>query len=300
MKVSIIGTNGFLSNCIGKYCNKNNVDLVMWGRTAPTSFTYSHFKKVDLLDDGVEYKELLDSDIIIYAAGGGIQHNLAQNSEVIYQLNVFTPIAIVNFLESNSYSGKFVSFGSYFEIGENSANMEFDENQLSNSTFIAPSDYTVSKRTLTRFFNSIRPSYTFYHLILPTIYGEMESANRLIPYTLNALDQNIEMSFTSGDQVRQYLYINDAVEIIFEIFKSDLISGVYNFPCSEEFSVKELVSLLFELKKKPITSSVFGKKERSDEGMKILKLNAKKLLNDVKYKPNTTIAKVYNKYNFER
>ena len=35
MKVSILGTNGFLSNAIAAYCNRKGWHLYMYGRTLP-------------------------------------------------------------------------------------------------------------------------------------------------------------------------------------------------------------------------------------------------------------------------
>ncbi|MCX2582893.1 NAD-dependent epimerase/dehydratase family protein [Pedobacter sp. MR22-3] len=299
MNVSLIGTNGFMSNCIGKYCNEQGYFLDVYGRGEPKSHNYEQFFKLDLLSDNLRNQKFVNSDVVIYAAGGGIQFGLKEDVDAIYKLNVSVPISIFNILKDAGFNGTFITFGSYFEIGENIENISFAEQDLISTQLFAPTDYTISKRTLTRFFSSAHANFQFYHFILPTIYGENESKNRLIPYTLNSIYNNVEMKLTSGGQVRQYIYIFDAISLLFNSILANIESGIYNVPGIEEFSVKELVESLFNLADARVPEDIFGKTERADVGMKILKLNADKLLNCVKLKSETKIADVYQKYSFD-
>jgi len=299
MNVSVLGTNGLLANSIGKFCNEHNYNLDVYGRTMPIHHTFNKFVKIDFLKERLQSEDLIKSDIIIYCAGAGIQSGAKEDLNSIYDLNVSIPIFIFNLLKDQNFNGTFITFGSYFEIGENIIDTSYTEVDLINSMLKAPNDYTVSKRTLTRFISSAKSLYTFYHFILPTIYGENESPNRLIPYTLKAIKEDADLKFTAGDQVRQYIYINDVIEIIFSCVQSHLNTGIYNISGTEEFSVKELVTLLFDLMLKNIPSDVFGKTDRIDVGMKVLKLNGEALKNKINYSSNTKISDVYGKYNFE-
>jgi nucleoside-diphosphate-sugar epimerase len=300
MHVSIIGSNGLLSSCVGIYCNSQSFELSVYGRTEPQHHTYTSFHKVDLLKDELNYEELLRSDIIIYTAGAGIQSILNDKSDFIYRLNVLVPIAICNALRDAGYSKTFMSFGSYSEIGENVDNRAFNELDLLYSENKAPNDYTISKRLLSRFFSSFSASYTFLHFVLPTIYGETEATHRLIPYTLKSIADNVTLQFTSGEQIRQYIYIDDVVKILFKALDVKLSSGIYNIGGTEDFSVKELVTLLFELNNQCLPLNVFGKAERSDVGMKVLRLNGDKLFTSLNYLPTVKVSEVYSKYNFKK
>ncbi len=299
MNVSIIGTNGLLSSCLGRFCNEQNFNLDIYGRTVPKNHAYTSFFKVDLTIDELNYAQLVKSDVIIYAAGAGIQSHLKEEANYIYHLNVAVPIKIFNSLKKLNYQGVLIGFGSYFEIGENAENKSFDEIEILKSQLHVPNDYTISKRTLNRFLSSVESPFTNYHFILPTIYGETESQNRLIPYTLKSIKTNTELSFTSGDQIRQYIYIDDVINIIFHTIQLRLPSAIYNIGSVEELSVKELVVMLFMLMNKEVPPNVFGKAERTDVGMMILKLNGDKLRKNISYIPKTKIADVYAKYRFE-
>ncbi len=96
MKVAIIGTNGLLSVCIGRYCNKNNHELMMFGLDIPVFHLYDSYTKINLIVQDLDYQPLLNTDMIVYAAGAGIQSNLKENAELIYKLNVTVPVKICN------------------------------------------------------------------------------------------------------------------------------------------------------------------------------------------------------------
>lgn len=296
MKVAVIGTNGLLSDCIGKYCNTNNHKLMMYGLDIPVRHFFNSFTQINLAHQDLDYQAILNADLIVYAAGAGIQSNLKENAELIYNLNVAVPVKISIGLKTNGYSGTFVSFGSYFEIGENAENHCFDEIELLQSQRRVVNDYSVSKRMFSRYITSVEMPFITRHFILPTIYGENEAAHRLIPYTLNALKTNADISFTTGEQVRQYIYIEDVVEIIFKAQAKIIPSGLYNISGTETYTVKELVTKLFQMMGKPLTESVFGKTERSDTGMINLQLNGDKLYSAIDYKPQIKLIDVYDRY----
>lgn len=296
MKVAVVGTNGLLSNCIGKYCNMHNYDLHTFGLTKPEGHLYNKFSKINLLFEEPNYAELIESDMIVYAAGAGIQSNLKESADLIYNLNVTVPVKICNNLKIVGFEGSFISFGSYFEIGENAENHCFNEIELLQSQRRVVSDYSVSKRMFSRFITSVEMPFITRHFILPTIYGENESAHRLIPYTLNALKTGADIAFTSGEQIRQYIYIDEVIELIFKAQVKIIPSGLYNISGTETCTVKELVTKLFQVMDKPLTENVFGKTERSDTGMINLQLNGDKLYGAIHYQPQTKLIDVYDRY----
>ncbi len=107
---------------------------------------------------------------------------------------------------------------------------------------------------------------------------------------------NSEIAFTSGNQVRQYIYIDEVVDIIFKANFTNVTSGVYNISGAETFSVKQLVSSLFKLFAKQLPDNVFGKTERTDSGMLNLQLNGKKFQQAINYVPGIKLIDVYDRY----
>lgn len=88
MKIAILGTNGFLSTAIAKYANEAGWNLNMYGLDEPISHKYDNFYKVNLMDAELDCSGLVDSDIIIYAIGAGIQANLKEGFNQIGRAHV--------------------------------------------------------------------------------------------------------------------------------------------------------------------------------------------------------------------
>ena len=139
------------------------------------------FYKVNLMDAELDCSGLMDSDLIIYAIGAGIQANLKEGLNLIYNLNVTAPVTICNKLKELNYQGRFVTFGSVFEMGETKEERFFTEEDVLTSTCPAPNDYTVSKRMLSAFVSSYKHEFTHWHFYIPTIYGVGENPKRFDP-----------------------------------------------------------------------------------------------------------------------
>jgi hypothetical protein len=296
MLVSIIGANGLLSRYISSFCNINKIEINIFGRQEPIDSYFSNFFKIDLLNESLDFIKLLKSDVIIYAAGAGIQSNKDQKLDEIIFLNSSLPISIIKELENLKFNGVFITFGSYFEIGVNDNNILFNEQMLISSTNNVINDYTSSKRALTTFLSKIESSFTSYHFILPTIYGEIESKHRLIPYTINALRNKEDLNFTAGNQVRQYIYVGEIPHIIFQSINCNLESGIYNISGKETLTVKQLVEIIHLKMRLPMSDEIFGKANRADTGMINLQLDGSLLRNKISFEPQINIIDVIDKY----
>jgi nucleoside-diphosphate-sugar epimerase len=277
MKYSILGTNGFLSTAIAKFCNEQGYQLDMYGLDEPKGHQYDYFYKVNLMDVEIDCSGLMDSDLIIYVVGAGIQANLKEGFNLIYNLNVTVPVTICNKLKELNYQGRFVTFGSVFEIGETKEERFFTEEDVLTSTYPAPNGYTVSKRMLSTFVSSYKHEFTHWHFYIPTIYGAGENPKRLIPYVINAIRNDVELHFTAGDQTRQYIHVNEVPRMLALAVEKSLPSGVYNIQGRETVTVREIVIEIHHAMGKEVPEGCFGSVQRADVGMKYLALDGKKL-----------------------
>lgn len=296
MKLSILGTNGSLSTAIAKYANKAGWALDMYGLDEPRGHTYDNFYKVNLMDAELDCSGLIDSNLIVYAIGAGIQANLKEGFNLIYNLNVTAPVSICNKLKELGYKGHFVSFGSVFEMGETREERFFTEMDLLTSNCNAPNDYAVSKRMLTKFVASYKHEFTHWHFFIPTIYGAGENPKRLIPYVINAIRNGDELHFTAGDQTRQYIHVDEVPKILRLAMEKDLPSGLYNLEGSETKTVKEIVTEIHRYLGKDVPSDCFGSLSRADVGMKYLALDGKKLYQLIGFKSEQSILNIIEQY----
>lgn len=296
MKISILGTNGFLSSAIAKYANEEGWYINMYGLNEPRNNKTNNFYKVDLMKTELDYSSLIDSDIIVYAIGAGIQANLKENSALIYSLNVTAPVSICNKLKEVGYKGVFITFGSVFEMGETHEERYFTEADVLTSICPAPNDYTVSKRMLSRFVSSYKHDFAHWHFYIPTIYGVGENPKRLIPYVINAILNGDELHFTSGDQIRQYVHVSEIPKLIHLAFDKKLVFGLYNIQGSETLTVKQIVQLIHQHFGVSVPENCFGSLSRSDTGMKYLALNGDKLCRAIGFKAGMKICEIIDEY----
>lgn len=296
MKISILGTNGFLSTAIAKYANQAKWILDMYGLHKPLGHEFDNFNKVNLMDSRLDWSCLLDSDVIIYAIGAGIQANLKEDFNLIYNLNVAAPISICNKLKELNFLGIFVTFGSVFEMGETKEERFFTEEDVLTSLCPAPNDYTVSKRMLSAFASSYKHNFIHWHFYIPTIYGADENPTRLIPYVINSIRKGEKLHFTVGNQIRQYIHVNEVPRMLELSVEKGLPSGVYNIQGNETLTVKEIVTQIHHALGKEVPSGSFGSVQRADVGMKYLALDGSKLRKAIGFEAEIKIIDVIETY----
>lgn len=268
-KIAILGASSFLSTYIISGFNQEAFELTLYSRSNSNNhFKFELFDYPNIIPD---FKDLLEYDVIIYCAAAGVQSSVKNTSDEVYGLNTFLPIRIINYLNDNNYLGKFISFGSYFEIGAQNELKGFTEKEVVFSENKVPNSYCLSKRIFTRYVHDVLNSCKHYHLILPSIYGKGENSNRLIPYLVNSLKNNNSLELTAGNQIRQFLHARDVSSFVQILIKEDCTPGIYNLATQHNY-VSDVVKILFDLFKRDSNDSL-GKIQKMDESMKILLLD---------------------------
>jgi nucleoside-diphosphate-sugar epimerase len=272
-KIAIIGSTSFLATYIIKDLEKENHTLTLFSREKSNeNHQFSEFGYPNSIPD---FSDLLIFDVIIFAAAGGVQSSKKYSLDEIYALNAFLPISLSNFLNENKYKGKFISFGSYFEIGGHNDLKPYSETEVALSNFEVPNHYCLSKRLLTRFVNDTISEINHYHIILPSIYGKNENENRLIPYLISSLENKKNLELTAGTQIRQFLHAKDVSDFIVMICNQTIEKGVYNLASDNYNWVKDVVETVFNHFGEDFTT-VLGKIQRQDESMQVLLLDNSK------------------------
>ena len=303
MKISIIGANGMLSKALTKYFyNNHGNQVIVYGLDAPKDYECDEFQQVNLLQDSIDYNKLIDSDVIFYASGAGVQAALSTPSSLMYSLNVNTPIQITLQLKQRGYKGAYVSFGSYMEIRiNNEEGKRFTEQEVVCSPLPVSNDYALSKRLYGRYMYDFIADYTYYHFILPNMFSEddLKPGTRLVPYTLQYLQDYVTgkspktPSFSAGLQTRQFITLEEMIKTVDMAIKKVIPSGVYNIGGGEFLSIRNLIERLFAIYHVPCEDSFFGQEVRRDGDVKSLCLDATKLKTEIGRLPNSTIEDIF-------
>jgi nucleoside-diphosphate-sugar epimerase len=271
MKIAVIGASGFLGNSIVDFLINKNFEVTALSREPiKTRCNWVKFNA----EFEIDFDFFKNFTHIFYCAASGVQRNKESKFDNSLLVNALFPIKLSQFLQGTSV--KLITFGSYFEIGNNEIDKEWNEEEVVFSQNNIENEYIKTKKLLSYWAFVSKSSY---HFILPTIYGEKEDKNRLIPYLIDKFKNNLDVEVSSGEQIRQYIYINDLINSLWLIINNDIEKGVYNFPCTETFKVKEIITLISTHFKN--TSRIIINNDFRDLKMKNLQLKGSNIFNTI-------------------
>jgi UDP-glucose 4-epimerase len=245
MKVLVTGGSGFLGSHIVRELVKNNVETIIFDKTAPknlkspiTDSDYFTFIKGDVLDYDAVYKAMESCDIVIHAAAIANLDKARSMPVKTMQVNV---IGTVNCLEAARNLGvkRFLYASSVYTAGK------------------WGSFYRVSKQAgeslCKTFYEEFGLEYTIVRY--GSLYGRDANEWNPIYNVLKALLTTSEYTYISSkDAVREYIHIYDAARETVRIAlapqfaeKAVLITG------HQRIKVEELFSIIKEILGKEIT-----------------------------------------------
>lgn len=102
------------------------------------------------------------------------------------------------------------------------------------------------------------------------VYGVGEGPERLLPYLIEKLKNDVEVDLTAGEQVRDLLFIDDITDAFLAVVeKTDLQQGaVYNICSGKPVRIRDIAFSVARAMNKPETLLLLGKREyRKDEPM---------------------------------
>ena len=184
-----------------------------------------------------------------------------QTANECVQTNIQGTLNMLNALKDINCSS-FIHLGTYEVYGFNP--VPFREEQPVDPL----SPYSISKvcsEYFCRFTNKIY-NIPIVLLRLANVYGPNQKSERLIPYVIRCCIEKKEIKLTKGNQTRDYLYVEDAIEaIIKSSHTKEAISEVINIGSGKEYKVKEVVQKILDLMGSSITPQYGGLKHRAYE-----------------------------------
>jgi nucleoside-diphosphate-sugar epimerase len=271
MKIAVLGATGFLGSNLVVHFRGQGHAVHAWGRSLAVNDSQNFRWDADKLNN-VDAR-WLQYDVVIYAAGAGVQSQPPADFDQLMSVNFSYPAHLMHFLSTEGFRGFFISFGSYFEIGNNTNPQPFTEEQVAYSGNIVPNVYSASKRLLTRWILSSEWAMPQTHLILPTIYGEGEAPHRLIPYLYECASTGTLPKLSAGRQVRQYVHVHDVCRAVEKLLVHPQGSTLLNMPGKEILSVQALATQVYDALGVALPTHAFGQITARDTSMGYLALD---------------------------
>lgn len=267
MRIALIGASSFLATHLRSALLAQGDQVDGWGGASAFSYRYPQ----QSLGNPELVAQLAAYPVIIHCAGAGIQPGHGQADSLLYEVNAFEPIRLVQQLQAQGYRGRLITFGSYFELGEEAESKSYTEQEFVYRAARLPNAYCKSKRLLTQYFSDAADlPFSYQHFVLTNIYGAGEHPNRLLPYLVRSIWEGKTLQLTSGVQRRQYTHVRDIAQGVAQALRQSLASGIYHLTAPEVISVRTLVEHTLSMgetlwQKRP--EAVFGETQRRDLSM---------------------------------
>ena len=181
---------------------------------------------------------------------------------------------------------KFVQVGSSDEYG-------FAKAPQNEKTKLSPkTTYSLAKAQTTNYLKKIykNEKYPFSIVRLFLTYGPNQKKDRFIPQVINGCLNNKEFPTTSGEQIRDFCYIDDTVSAILLILTNRKATGeVFNVASGIPIKIKTVIKLIKKIigKGKP----EFNKLKLHKRENKILYADIKKINKKLNWKPKINLLK---------
>lgn len=118
-------------------------------------------------------------------------------------------------------------------------------------------------------------------------YGPFERKQRLIPYVIRSLLQNQTAEITSGDQIKDYLYVEDVASAIWAVAQSE-VSGPINVASGHPMLLRDFINKIAEqLNRTDLVRLV--SRPPSIHKSHLVVANVKRLRNEVGWHPTYTL-----------
>ena len=282
--ILIVGGTGFIGHNLLKKLSKSNYTLSSISTKKPIN--KKKIKGVNYIAlDISKKKELsklknLEFDTLINL-GGYIDHSKKKKT---FDSHYIGTKNLINYFKEKNLK-KFIQIGSSLEYGNQKSP------QKENLECKPRGNYGLAKYKASKFLNEIKNiNFTYMILRLYQIYGPYQDKTRLIPYVISSCLKNKKFDCTDGNQLRDFLFVDDLVELFLKILKfKKLDNTVVNVGSGKKISVRFLINKIKKIVKsgKPI----FGKiKMRKDE-IKILYADIYKARSKFKWNPKINLTK---------
>ena len=282
--ILIVGGTGFIGFHISKLLKKKN-KVFSLSKNKPKKNRWLNGVKYifcDIFYKKKLYKKLEKENFdYVINLGGYVDHS---NKLKTLQSHYYGCKNLVDYFKKKNIK-LFIQIGSSLEYGK--LKSPHNEKQKCKPTAI----YGKSKYRSSQYILNSDKMYSFPYVILRLykVFGPNTSKNRLIPIVISSCIKNKKFNCSSGIQKRDFLYIDDLVNLINKlILTKKEIKGIFNVGSGNPKSVRDTIEII--QKKIKRGKPQFGKiKMRKDESLNFYpKLN--KIKKSINWKAKTNLS----------
>lgn len=271
----VTGGTGFIGSALVRRLSAEGLRVVCLVRSRSEGLSrIKHLTGVELLEtDSYELSELkerlagIHAEVVFNLAAAGVtpgeyslQQLLAGNLKIVASL---TSIAA----GWNGLRG-FIHMGSCSEYGPAEAGHKLTEDDSLRPVSL----YGIAKSRASLYGSELAAAnaFPFVTLRLFGVFGVGEAPHRLVPYVIRYLQNTAPVDLTPGEQIRDFLYIEDAVQALLTAAETEGMpaGSCWNVCSGKGTAIREMAEKIADLMNKPRSLLRFGERTyRADEPM---------------------------------
>ena len=236
-----MGGTGFLGYYFAIKCLKNNFKVTSLSRKKPKKKRL--LKKVKYIHTDISKKKILINKIkeeynFVVNFGGDVDHHGSNT----FKSHFYGLKNLVEIFRKKKLD-KFIQVGSSVEYGKLKS-PHIEEKYKVNISSLR-SIYAKAKLSSTNYLINLHDKENFPTTIFRPylIYGPGQDFNRLIPYVIKNCLQNKSFPCSNGNQLRDFIFIDDAINLIFKSLKNKRSNGkIFNICSGKPIKVKNLIN----------------------------------------------------------
>lgn len=245
-KILVTGASGFVGVNLSKKLINNNYNVVLTSRNLSSELDSVNKGKYSFISLDLTDKSKVNS--FDFSDIRTVLHIASTMPESLDPFDDAFPIIKSNFigtlnLFNNLKNLDFILYLSSVDIYGNNSNLPLKESNLTKPS----SNYGLSKLISEKFLEEYASNIPLTILRSSHIYGVGEKVRKVIPkFITSALKKEPLTLFGDGEDLRDYVYIDDVVDsIILALNKKS--SGIYNIGSGKPHSIQELARLVNNL-----------------------------------------------------
>ena len=206
------------------------------------SFVKGNICTSDLVEDVLRNHQI---DVIVHFAAESHVDRSIESSEVFYETNVLGTLKLLELLKKYDFI-HFHHISTDEVYGKTSIDKPFTES----SSYLPNSPYAASKASSDHMVRAFGKTYGISTCISHAVnnYGPYQFPEKLIPLTISRLLEKKDIPiYGKGDQVRDWLFVEDHSKGVEHALRHSLSGSVYNFSAKQRVENLQLVKLLIDL-----------------------------------------------------
>ena len=253
MKIIITGGLGFIGSRFVNLCLMKGHDIKVVDKLTYAAdlnrITPSWRDRLEIIEKDIKditVVDLGDYDFIVnFAAESHVDNSIEDGSPFI-KSNVEGTFNLIECARKNKSLKKFIQI-STDEVYGDVLEGESDENHPLNPS----SYYSATKTASDLLVKSASRTYGLPYIITRTCnnYGPGQHSEKFLPTIVRSINEGKEIPvYGDGLQVREWIYVDDNVNCIYQLMTTDVINSVYNIGSGEtqRYTNLDLISLIGE------------------------------------------------------